>query len=79
MTDVIVGGEDSDSAIFATAIACVRYRLNQGVYDFDPYVEGRAELAAEIVYSQDEDRAWRFLKDNSGFEYEEVMRVTVIE
>ena len=79
MTEVIIGGEKHDHTVFATALACIRYRLNQGTYDFDPDEEGRVELAAEILHTGSESRAWHFLLDNSNYEYEEVTRVRVIE
>lgn len=77
MTTVVVGKEKNSNPVYATWMACLISRYNEGVYSYDG---PELQKQAEAVINTDSERAARmFLHERSDYEYEGVEEETVIE
>jgi hypothetical protein len=82
---IIIGDEKHGEQIYESALACVKYRYEQGVYDYDVDEKNRKRHAEDILNNRayrdpefTETLAWSLLLAYGTVEYEGVTRVTVI-
>lgn len=74
MTRVLLANEKHGTYVYASALACLRTRVEDGYW----YGGEAAERARVIVLANDETLADGFLSDRSHAEYEGVQWATVI-
>lgn len=76
--NVIVSKDKHGPTIFASAVACVRSRIND-YYQYDEYAAQLMAEAQDIVETGDERRARQLLDSRADWEYEDYYVTEVIE